>query len=386
MLDWLKTAVETIFRFFPFPTATGLRVIGHPGLDAPVFLTGNFDLTVRRVLRELEGLDCYLLVANSKGINVWCAAGGGILNAHAVISVLKTSGIAEKVDHRRLILPQFSAPGVDVRRVEAETGWRCRFGPAYAEDIPAYVAANLRKTDEMRRARFPLGDRLQMAVMWAAPMSLLAGVPVAILNLRALPGVLALIWAFTVFLYTFYGPIKRFVPGAVGLVKMVVLGLLGVAGLVLWSWGMGHWEIGGPVLSGVEGLAGWGVGILVVALVLGFDLEGTSPLEAGATVSYWAARWPGVLKLWRLVGYELELPFTLRVDVDRCQGCKTCVAVCPKGVFELYRLDGAACNGQAEQKSKVAYMAACEQCTACVKQCPERAIVAEPPIRVFGEV
>jgi ferredoxin len=378
MFDWLKTVVETAFRFFPFPTRTGLRVIGQPGPDAPVFLTCNFDLTVRRVVRALQGLDCYLLVANSKGINVWCASGGGLLNAHSVISVLKTSRIADKVNHRTLILPQLSAPGVDVRRVEQETGWHCKFGPVYAEDIPAYVAAHTHKTDEMRQARFPLGNRLEMAVMWAAPMSLLVGIVVAIFNPRSLPGALALIWGFTLFLYAFYEPVKRFVPGSVGLVKTLVLGLVGVAGVVLWSLVLGHWEIGS--------LVGWGLGILAIALVLGFDLEGTSPLQAGATVSYWVARWPGVLKLWKLVGYELELPFTLRVDADLCKGCKTCVEVCPKGVYEIYRLDGAACNGQAGQKSRVAHVAACEQCTACVKQCPERAILAEPPIRVFESV
>ena len=371
MFDWLKTIVETAFRFFPFPTKTGLRVIGNPGPDAPVLLTCNFDLTVRRVLRALQGLDCYLLVANSKGINVWCASGGGILNAHSVISVLKTSGIADKVDHRTLILPQLSAPGVDVHRVEQETGWHCKFGPVYAADVPAYLAANAHKTGAMREARFPLGSRLEMAVMWAAPMSLLVGVGVAIFSPHSLPGVLALIWGFTLFLYVFYEPVKRFVPGSVGLVKTLVVGLVGVVGLLLWSLLIGNWDIGR--------LVGWGVGILAVALVLGFDLEGTSPLQAGATVSYWAARWPGVLKLWKLIGYELELPFTLQVDAELCTGCKTCIEVCPKGVFELYQLDE-------RQKSRVARMAACEQCTACVKQCPERAILANPPIRAFGEV
>lgn len=371
MLDWLKTVVETAFRFFPFPTKTGLRVIGRPGPQAPVFLTCNFDLTVRRVLQALEGQDCYLLVANSKGINVWCAAGGGLLNAHSVISVLKTSGIAEKVNHRTLILPQLSAPGVDVRRVRRETGWQCRFGPVYAEDIPAYTATGFKKTDEMHRARFPLGNRLEMAVMWAAPMSLLAGIPVAIFGPRSLPGVVVLIWAFTLFLYAFYSPVKRAVPGSVGVIKTTVLGLIGVVGVSIWSLVLGPWEVGR--------LVGWSLGILAVALVLGFDLEGTSPLEAGATVSYWAARWPSVLKLWAFIGYELELPFTLRVEEELCKGCKTCVAVCPKGVFDLYRLDG-------ELKSRVDQMAACEQCTACVKQCPERAILAEPPIKAFEPV
>ena len=128
VVDWLVTVIQTIFRLFPFSTKTGLRTIGNPGRDAPVLVTCNFDLTVRRVVKALTGLDCYLLVAPSHGINVWCAAGGGMFNAHSVTSVVKTSRIAEKVDHRMLILPQFSAPGIDISRVERETGWRCKLG------------------------------------------------------------------------------------------------------------------------------------------------------------------------------------------------------------------------------------------------------------------
>jgi NAD-dependent dihydropyrimidine dehydrogenase PreA subunit len=285
--------------------------------------------------------------------------------------VIKTSRIADRVDHRTLILPQLAAPGIDVARVEKETGWHCRFGPVYARDIPGYVAAGLRKGDEMRRVRFPLAQRLEMGVMWAWTLSLVAGIPVAIVDWRALPGVLALIWSFALALMAFYGPVMRLVPGPVALIKTALFGLAGVAGLVGWSLLVGHWAPGR--------LVGWSLGILAVALALGFDLEGTSPIHAGATVSYWAARWPAVLKLWSLIGYELEMPFALRVAPDLCRGCRTCVEVCPKGVFELYRLDG-------EQKSRVARSSECEQCTACVKQCPERAIVATPPIRAFGEV
>jgi NAD-dependent dihydropyrimidine dehydrogenase PreA subunit len=78
-----------------------------------------------------------------------------------------------------------------------------------------------------------------------------------------------------------------------------------------------------------------------------------------------------------MIGYDLEMPFTLAVDEDRCKGCTTCVEVCPKGVFDLYRVDSLL-------RSRVARMTDCEQCTACVKQCPERAILAEPPIKVFA--
>ena len=368
MVDWLMTVIQTVFRLFPFSTKTGLRTIGDPGRDAPVLVTCNFDLTVRRVVKSLKGLDCYLLVASSHGINVWCAAGGGMFNAHSVTSVVKTSRIAGKVDHRTLILPQFSAPGIDIARVEQETGWRCKFGPAYATDIPAYIEANLEKTDDMRRARFPLGDRLEMAVMWAGLLSAVAIIPVAIFNWRMLPGVLAMIWGFALFLFAFFDQVSRFVPGPVGLVKTLILGLVGAVGVVAYGLTVGDWSTGSIV--------GWSLAILGVALVLGFDLDGASPLQAGATVAYYAQRWPGILRLWALIGYDLEMPFALEVDSEQCKGCRTCVEVCPKGVFEVYRLDG-------RQRARVARLGECEQCTACVKQCPENAILAEPPIKVF---
>ena len=368
MLDVIKNILQTMFRLFPFSTTTGLRTIGNPGPESPVFVTCNFDLTVRRVIKALEGVDCYLLVAPSKGINVWCAAGGGEFTAHSVTSVVKTSRIADKVNHRTLILPQLSAPGIDVARVEQETGWRCKFGPVYARDIPAYVAASMKKTDDMRRAQFPLGDRLEMAVMWAGLLSVIVLIPVTILGWRLLPGVLALIWGFALFLFVFFDQVSRYVPGPVGLVKTLILGLIGVVGVVVYGLAIGNWSTGSIV--------GWSLGILIVALILGFDLDGSSPLQAGATVAYYARRWPGVLKLWALIGYELEMPFTLQVSPEECNGCTTCVEVCPKDVFDLYLLNG-------RQRSLVARMADCEQCTACVKQCPEHAILADPPINVF---
>lgn len=365
----VKTVIQTLLRLVPFPTRTGLRVIGQPGPDAPVFVTCNFDLTVRRVMKALKGMDCYLLVANSKGINVWCAAGGGILNAHSVTSVVKTSCITEKVNHRILVLPQLSAPGIDVTRVEQETGWRCKFGPVYATDIPRYVAANLRKEDAMRHARFPLRERLEMGVMWAGTLSLIATIPVVLLSLGSLPGVWVMIWAFSLFLFAFYDPLMRFLPGPVGLIKTLELGLVGVVGVVAFGLLVVDWALGRIV--------GWSLGILVIALALGFDLDGTSPLRAGSTVAYWGRKWPAVLRVWALLGYELEPWFKLQVDPNLCKGCSTCVEVCPMNVFELYRLAG-------RQRSRVAHFGSCEQCTACVKQCPEGAILADPPIRKFS--
>jgi NAD-dependent dihydropyrimidine dehydrogenase PreA subunit len=368
-LDIARDVIQTAFRFFPFPTSTGVHSIGEPGRDAPVLVTCNFDLTVRRVTKALQGIDCYLLVAPSKGINVWCAAGGGMFNAHSVISVLKTSGIAERVDHRRLILPQLSAPGIDIARVERQTGWQCLFGPVYARDIPEYLEAIRVKNEAMRQVTFPLRDRLEMAVMWAAPMSVVTTIPLAVMNWRLLPGALALIWGFSLFIFAFFDPVLRFVPGPVGLVKTVILGLLATAGLVAYGVAIGGWS--------AATMVGWSLAVLTVALILGFDLDGSSPVNAGSTGAYWGRKWPGVFDLWEKIGYHLEPWFGVEVDGERCNGCSTCVAVCPKPVFELRRLDGM-------QRSHVARMEECVQCTACVKQCPSEAIRADPPVKVFG--
>lgn len=96
----LKNLLGTLLRFAPLPYRVGLFKIGTPDRGSPVILTCNYCLTVERVRRAPKGVNAYLLVANSRGVNVWCAAAGGLLTSHSVISALKTSGIGELVDHR----------------------------------------------------------------------------------------------------------------------------------------------------------------------------------------------------------------------------------------------------------------------------------------------
>lgn len=170
-LLWLLT---TAFRFFPWPTQPGLQAVGQPGADSPVFLTGNFALTAARLKRALRGLDGWLLVANSWGINVWCAAAGGHLTTHDAISALKTSGIAGRVAHRRVILPQLAVTGIEADQVRERAGWRVIWGPVDTRDLPAFLRGE--ENPKMRQVRFAPQQRLEMAVMWAAPLSLLASI------------------------------------------------------------------------------------------------------------------------------------------------------------------------------------------------------------------
>jgi len=163
----------TLLRVLPVPCRTGLVRIGRPGRDAPVLLTGNYRLTVARVKHALRGIDAWLLVANSRGVNVWCAATGGLLTHHDVVSVVKTSGIEARVNHRELILPQLAATGIEERLVRERTGWQVQWGPVEAAAVPAWLEQGRKKTPAMRRVTFPWVRRLEMAVAWAFPISLL---------------------------------------------------------------------------------------------------------------------------------------------------------------------------------------------------------------------
>lgn len=114
------------------------------------------------------------------------------------------------------------------------------------------------------------------------------------------------------------------------------------------------------------------------AVVIDFDLEGQTPLYAPTTITYWGTRYPAYLNLFAAMGFMMEPFFTVHVDTEKCAGCTTCVEVCPKGVYALYKVNG-------KQKSHVVNLAACEQYTACVKQCPYDAVWSVPPIRKFEQ-
>ena len=110
-------------RMFPFPVKPGLFKVGNPNRSSPVLVTCNFELTVRIVRQTLERarIDAWVLVAPTKGINAWCSAGAGHFTTDSIVSIIKTTGIEKQVDHRRLILPQLSAIGINIWSVRKRT-------------------------------------------------------------------------------------------------------------------------------------------------------------------------------------------------------------------------------------------------------------------------
>jgi len=137
----------------------GLYALGHPSPASPVFVTANYTLSFDALRSSLEGTDGYILVLDTQGINVWCAAGKGSFGTDEIVSRVSAVRLKEVVDHRKLILPQLAAPGVAAYQVKQHTGFSVEYGPVRASDLPAYLKTH-QATPEMRRVRFTLGDRL----------------------------------------------------------------------------------------------------------------------------------------------------------------------------------------------------------------------------------
>ncbi len=138
----------------------GLYGAGHPGGTSPVLVTANYKMTFDRLRAELTGIDAWILVLDTRGINVWCAAGKGTFGTAEVIRRVQAARLDQVVSHRSILLPQLGAPGVKAHEVTRETGFRVEYGPVRAEDLPAYLAAGRIASTEMRQVRFNTWDRL----------------------------------------------------------------------------------------------------------------------------------------------------------------------------------------------------------------------------------
>ncbi len=136
----------------------GLYSLGHPNPDSPVFVTSNYTLSFDALRSSLKNIDSYILVLDTFGVNVWCAAGKGTFGTDELISKIKATHIAEVVSHRKLILPQLGAPGVNGFAVEKQSGFKVEYGPVRAGDLPEYLKAG-KATDEMRQVKYTLKDR-----------------------------------------------------------------------------------------------------------------------------------------------------------------------------------------------------------------------------------
>jgi hypothetical protein len=136
----------------------GLHALGSPGEDSPVFVTANYTLSFDALRSALAGADAYILVLDTKGVNVWCAAGKGTFGTDELVHRIESTGLDKVVSHRRLVLPQLGATGVAAHEVKKRSGFSVVFGPVCSTDVVEFMRKG-EATQEMRRVRFGLRDR-----------------------------------------------------------------------------------------------------------------------------------------------------------------------------------------------------------------------------------
>lgn len=327
------------FRHFNFPCDLGLHRLGNADAASPVLLSGNYTLTVHRLLRVLRGYDCWLLVANSRGSNVWCAAGMNEYSEHDVIDAINVANLPEKVRHRNIIAPPYAAPGVDVRKVKAATGFRIIWGPTHLDDIPRYLNNRARRSHDMSLVQFGFKDRMEQALSTATAYSLTIGILAFVWPLWVLGtiGIIFGVYCYGFALWNVLPTERRWRRTA------TVAATLAIPFAIVALWlGMS-----------LPHLLIWEVILLTVVVLMAMDGCGSSPVYK-ATVAHWLRKG------------DYASTFSPIIDPDLCTNCMDCQTVCPTDVFARRR--------QGSNRMVAVAPEACIECLACVKQCDDLAI------------
>jgi NAD-dependent dihydropyrimidine dehydrogenase PreA subunit len=331
---FLWETFHTLFRNFNFPCDLCLVRIGNPTPYSPVFLSGNYTLTVERLKAALARTDCYLLVANSRGSNVWCAAGMNEFSEHDVIDAINVADLSSIVRHRQIITPPYAAPGIDVPTVFRETGFHLKWGPAHLDDLRRYIEGGYKRTHEMIKVHFGLRDRIEQALANSCCYSMTIAVA-ALLWPRYIFTVMGMILVSHLYAFACWNVL----PDEHRWRHTLTLALTLSAPLVAFGWWR-QWKAGDVLF--------WEASLLGVVLLMALDACGSTPLYK-TTISHW------------LRNGNYESLFDPVIDPERCTNCMNCVLVCPMNVF--------AANRGSVKKVVAVHPQDCIDCMACVKQC-----------------
>jgi len=274
----------------------GLYAVGSPSPESPVFVTANYKMSFDALRSRLAKLDGWILALDTKGINVWCAAGKGTFGTAELVSRIAKARLSAIVSHRRLVLPQLGAPGVSAPDVARLSGFHVEWGPVRASDIPAWLSAGRKKDEAMREVTFNLRERMSVA-----PVEITHAWPIAI-------GALALA---AVFGLPAEGWLARAVPAAILLLGAIPVGTLAFPALLPWlptrafsakgavlgaAWAASCAVLFRmPVMTAASGML---VAAPVVAF-LGMNFTGASTFtcQPGALLEVEKGFWPMVLSL-----------------------------------------------------------------------------------------
>jgi hypothetical protein len=214
----------------------GLYALGNPTPDSPVFVSANYTLSFDALRSSLKNIDSFILVLDTKGINVWCAAGKGTFGTDELVNRIQATRLQEVVNHHNLILPQLGAPGVSGFEVTKRTHFKVEYGPVRAQDLQEYLKTHI-ATPAMRIVKFTLMDRLTLIPVELVSVLL----PLLILLLFGWKGPAAAILAGTVlfpillpWIPTHNFSTKGFILGAAVAMPFAILAFMKDPGSALW--------------------------------------------------------------------------------------------------------------------------------------------------------
>lgn len=274
-----------------YSVAPGLYGIGSPDRSSPVLVTANYKLSFDALRRVLKEMDVWLLVLDTRGINVWCAAGKGTFATEELVFRIKESGLDQLVDHRRVVVPQLGATGVSAHQVKEKSGFSVQFGPIRAEDLPRWFENGSKISGGMRDVTFTLKQRAALipvefylvfkSMWWLFPLLFIIS---GIGPLEGMAGRMASRGSLMILALlsgTFAGTILvplllPWLPGRSFALKGGVIGALVGIGLVYWV------DTG---LTGVE------IGALICAVTamssyLGMNFTGSTPYTSPSGVEW----------------------------------------------------------------------------------------------------
>ena len=255
-----------------YSIAPGLYAIGSPTADSQVLVTANYKMTFDIVRRDMYGHDLWLLVLDTKGINVWCAAGKGTFGTTEVIRQVQITGLAQIVNHRTLIVPQLGAPGVAAHKIGKACGFKIVFGPVLSKDLPQFLRDGCHAAPYMRRVTFGIIDRLVLTpvelvnmrkqIMWCTlALFILGGIGPQIFSLSAVwsrGGAAVCAGLLGVFIGAVLVPVLLpWLPGRAFAMKGAVAGLVaGLAGVILYQATL-DWLNSMALLIAVTAVSSW---------------------------------------------------------------------------------------------------------------------------------
>jgi hypothetical protein len=288
--DWLgSVAVRLGIGRSDYKVAPGLYGVGQPGPAAPVLVTANYKLTFDKLRRELAGFDAWLLVVDTRGINVWCAAGKSLFSSEEVIRQIKQVRLDQVVRHRQLILPQLAATGVSAHQVKKYSGFSVIWGPVRASDIQRFFDDGMQADQSMRRVTFSIGERLVLIpvelsflpkpTFWVLlSLFVISGIGSAVFSLGAawFRGLMAAAAYFAgVFAGTILVPtLLPWIPGRPFAVKGAVTGFIVAVIFTAASWRR---------ISGLE-VVSLAMITIVVSSYLGMNFTGSTPFTSPSGV------------------------------------------------------------------------------------------------------